>query len=246
MTGHTDTTEPVQVDQTDGDRVQAVLGVLDEFRDWLRSEAGDGHGARRAGVQHVLAYFDDTVSAAIRTGIAAVRADNPGPGPLTTDGAGEVQEEGERPVYVETCSPNYFSDAWEAAEAVWDDGRDPTKVTAHPCTVRKAPVPDLVDTIEEAWAAEFDDPGCYEPRIPDAIAAEIMSLTERLLAVAPTVWVPVLAETVTLPDIDCPDCGRPASETWQEWDGSCGFCGRPNPEDQAAFAQGGSEGTRYG
>ena len=45
--------------------IDAILGVLDEFRAWMWDEATEGDGARRWGVQHVLDHYDEPLRDAL-------------------------------------------------------------------------------------------------------------------------------------------------------------------------------------
>lgn len=106
-----------------------------------------------------------------------------------------VEDKGE-PVMV---GDRFYESADAAAEALWDEDGDPTEVVAHPCTVGKAPTPDIAEYLEEAWGSEFDDPEACDIYIPKDLAAE---LQKRVEAHAPTTWTPRLNERVVLPAIE--------------------------------------------
>lgn len=93
----------------------------------------------------------------------------------------------------------FFETVHDAAEAMWDDGRDVADVVAHPCTVAKAGTPDVHELIEEAWCSEFDDPDLVEMGAEAvALCAEFQAKIE---AFAPTVWIPRTKERVVLPAV---------------------------------------------
>ena len=106
-----------------------------------------------------------------------------------------VEDKGE-PVMV---GDRFYEDAYAAAEAVWDDGDDPTEAIAHPCTVAKAGTPNIAEVVEEAWGSEYDDPDAYDIRLDPAVAEAIQKQIEAL---APTVWIPRTKERVALPSIE--------------------------------------------
>lgn len=135
------------------------------------------------------------------------------------------------PVYVPSLSPYFFDCAESAADAAWDDGLDPTTVEAHPCSVGQAPVPYLIDIVEEAWAEQYDDPDAYDVQIPEPLRSELDDLYQQLTEASPTVWTPRTRERVTLPAVECPECGHASNEPWPEHWGDCHFCGRPSERD---------------
>jgi hypothetical protein len=87
------------------------------------------------------------------------------------------------PVYVED---RYYESADAAAEALYDDGIDPTEAVAHPCTVSKCVVPDLAEHVEERWGEEFEE--YDEPRITKETREAIKAVEARLAEEAPEVW----------------------------------------------------------
>lgn len=109
---------------------------------------------------------------------------------------GLVQDKGE-PVCV---GYTFYRTAHEAAEALWDDGKDPTEAIAHPCTVGKASTPDLREYIEEAWGEQFEDPDIVD--IPDRLATVCREFQAVVESMAPASWIPRTGERVALPAID--------------------------------------------
>jgi hypothetical protein len=144
----------------------------------------------------------------------------------------EIVEGHVGPVWVETLSPYFFSEAHEAAQAAWDDGLEPTTLVAVPCLVRKAHTPDLREHVEETWWCEYDDPDPLHlpKRVIDALA-EAQRLCDEA---APDVWEPMPRKRVILPPVQCPDCGRASNEPWDDLAPDCSYCGRPNEADEQA------------
>lgn len=128
------------------------------------------------------------------------------------------------PVYCPTISPYYFDSVDSAALAAWDDGEEPTSVEAYYCTVRGVYVPPLVDVVEEAWAEEYEDPDEHGLQIPEPLRSELTDVYNRLVEIAPIVWVPDMHRTAYLPAVDCPQCGRWSNEPVNEDAPECGFC----------------------
>lgn len=106
-----------------------------------------------------------------------------------------VEDKGE-PVYID---PTFYRDAQTAAEALYDDSIDPATVVAHPCTVSKAYVPDLVELIEESWAETFEEPD--EIKLSEPMIMILEGVRKLLQAAAPDVWMPRTRERIELPKI---------------------------------------------
>lgn len=135
------------------------------------------------------------------------------------------------PVYV-ADNERFYESPDQASETLWDQGREPTAMTVHPCSVEQVGTPDLREYVEENWACEYDDPDGVDWE-PTRAALEAMATCQAVLeAEAPRIWRPLLKERITLPAVDCPDCGRPSNEPWPQDVGDCHYCGRPR-EDEA-------------
>ena len=106
-----------------------------------------------------------------------------------------VEDKGE-PVCV---GYTFYRTAHEAAEALWDDGKDPTKVIAHPCTIGKAGTPDLQEYIEESWGEQYEDPDAID--FPDRLTTVCREFQAAVEAMAPACWSPRTGERVALPAI---------------------------------------------
>lgn len=111
----------------------------------------------------------------------------------------------ERPV-VDTDGPvfvadneHFYESADAAAEALYDDGIEPTLALAHPCHVGPVAMPDLHTFVDEAWGEEFED-GFYDG-LPKAATEAIDECVKKLTPLAPTVWTPNERERVVLPAV---------------------------------------------
>ena len=107
-----------------------------------------------------------------------------------------VEDQGE-PVCV---GDRFYESAQEAAEAVWDDGEDPTRTIAYPCTVTKVPTPNIAEIVEEGWAVELgdDDDWPLSKEMADLVAATQAALEAQ----APTCWMPRTKERISLPAVE--------------------------------------------
>lgn len=114
-----------------------------------------------------------------------------------------VEDKGE-PVWVQGLD-RYYLNADEAADAVFDEMVDPTKVLAHPCDVRPVSTPDLIEMIEEAWGQDFDEPEAMDIGVPKPLRTIIIGLQPLLAQAAPVAWHPRLRERVQLPQRAMPD-----------------------------------------
>lgn len=109
-----------------------------------------------------------------------------------------VEDKGE-PVL---AGDRFYEDVDAAAEAIWDDGSDPTTVIAHPCTVGRAHTPLIQEWVEEDWYTQFEDPDESTTEM-SKIAAEACTALQTLLeSEAPISWIPRTKERVILPAID--------------------------------------------
>lgn len=102
------------------------------------------------------------------------------------------------PVWV-ADTEHFYDYAQAAAEALYDDGIDPTTALVHPCHEGKVPVPDLHSYVDEAWGEEFED-GFYDGLSRKADEA-ITVCVKALEACAPTCWTPNERQRVTLPTL---------------------------------------------
>jgi hypothetical protein len=136
------------------------------------------------------------------------------------------------PVYVSDFD-RFFASPDEAEEWVWDNGKCPTTVEAHPCKVVKAGTPNLIECIEENWYNSHDD----EPwGVSRPLAALLNTALEMAAPAPPDLWDPLIKERITLSPFECPECGVPSNEAWGDLRGPCHFCARPHDEEQAFAA----------
>ncbi len=99
------------------------------------------------------------------------------------------------PVFVDDMD-RYYADPDEAAEALVDNGTDPTTVLAFPCTVAKADTPCLVDVVSDAWFDELDE--SFDSDMPKAAVELLDAAQDAVKALAPVIWRPRLNERVEL------------------------------------------------
>jgi len=102
------------------------------------------------------------------------------------------------PVYVDG---DFYEDPWSAAQAIWDNGDDPTEAIAFPCDVRQVGTPDLVDIVADVWASEYDE-GYDDPPLPKAVKAALREAEKVCHEHAPEVWVPSSTHRIVLPAIE--------------------------------------------
>lgn len=107
-----------------------------------------------------------------------------------------VEDKGE-PVF---AGERFYETADAASEAIWDDGGDPTKVIAYPCTVGTADTPLIQELIEEHWYCQFEDPDMIE--MSKELAAACAEFQKLLEAEAPIMWSARTKERVALDPID--------------------------------------------
>lgn len=108
------------------------------------------------------------------------------------------EDKGE-PVWVKE---RFYRSADEAAEAIWDDGGDPTVELAHPCTVARVDTPCLSDHVLESWSENFDDPDEIDIAFRKETAALLEGVQARIEAEAPECWIPRTNERIVLPAIE--------------------------------------------
>lgn len=109
-----------------------------------------------------------------------------------------VEDKGE-PVL---AGDKFYEDVDAAAEAIWDDGRDPTTVIAHPCTVGRADTPLIQEWVEEHWYTQFEDPDESTTEMSKVAAEACAALQTLLESEAPISWIPRTKERVLLQAID--------------------------------------------
>lgn len=95
----------------------------------------------------------------------------------------------------------FYRTAYEAAEALWDDGK-PADAVAHPCTVGPAFTPDIAEYVLEAWAEQFENSDEMELSTP--VQEACVAFQKVLETNAPTCWTPRTRERVSLPAVNVP------------------------------------------
>lgn len=104
-------------------------------------------------------------------------------------------------------SGRFYDDVDAAAEALYDDGDDPTAALVHPCDVVTLAVPDLTTWVHETWSETYEE-GLDE--LPEAAKEALAECEAALHACAPTAWQPRLAVRVVLPAVEVtPSARRP-------------------------------------
>lgn len=107
-----------------------------------------------------------------------------------------VEDKGE-PVF---AGERFYECADAASEAIWDDGGDPTKVVAYPCTVGTADTPLIQELVEEHWYCQFEDPDMIS--MSKGLAEACTEFQKLLEAEAPIMWSARTKERIELPAID--------------------------------------------
>lgn len=116
-----------------------------------------------------------------------------------------VVEGHEGPVYVDFLN-RFFPTPRDAFEALWDDGIEPDDGAAliQPCTVGKAGTPDLIETIEEMWACDYEDPDAMDLTLPKDLVLILTGVQGLVEKAAPDVWNPRIKERIVLPPMPPP------------------------------------------
>lgn len=104
------------------------------------------------------------------------------------------------PVYVDSLN-RFFPNPQEAFEALWDDGIEPDNGEAliHPCNVGKATTPNLIETIEEAWGEDYEDPDTVDLHLPKDLVLILTGVQSLVEKAAPDTWNPRPRERIALP-----------------------------------------------
>lgn len=105
------------------------------------------------------------------------------------------------PVYWDD-NDEYYQSIDSLLEVLEDDEIDPNTALVFPCTVTKAGTPDLVQTVEESWYENFEEPDAAGVVIPKHLLEQLNKLQVKLEHAAPPVWYPDTSKRIVWEEIE--------------------------------------------